>query len=82
MKRLVEFSQTNQVGIQLAYYPPYHSKYNPIERVWATLELHWNGSLCEDVETAVQFAKTMSFTRKTSSRQGRHQHLSNRGEID
>jgi len=65
MKRLVEFAQTNQLAVQLAYYPPYHSKYNPIERVWASLEHHWNGSLLEDVDTAVQFAKTMTWKGKS-----------------
>jgi len=29
--------------IQLLYYPSYHSKYNPIERCWGILEVHWNG---------------------------------------
>jgi hypothetical protein len=61
MKRLVEFGKTNQLTIQLAYYPPYHSKYNPIERVWACLENHWNGSLISDLDTAVQFTKTMTW---------------------
>jgi hypothetical protein len=64
MKRLVEFAQTNQLEVQLAYYPPYHSKYNPIERVWACLEPHWNGSLLDEVDTAVQFAKTMTWKGK------------------
>jgi transposase len=27
------------------YYPPYHSKYNPIERCWGVLEVYWNGEL-------------------------------------
>ncbi len=35
MKRLVEFAARHQIHIRLAYYPPYHSKYNPIERTWA-----------------------------------------------
>ena len=30
MKRIVEFAQKHQVNIRLAYYPPYHSKYNPL----------------------------------------------------
>jgi hypothetical protein len=30
--------------VQLLYYPPYHSKYNPIERCWGILEQHWNGT--------------------------------------
>ncbi len=33
IKRLVEFAEKAQIMINLAYYPPYHSKYNPIERV-------------------------------------------------
>jgi len=32
MKRIVEFAQRHQLHLQLAYYPPYHSQYNPIER--------------------------------------------------
>jgi len=32
MQRLVEFVQQYQIIIRLAYYPPYHSKYNPVER--------------------------------------------------
>ena len=31
MKRLVEFSDQHQLTLELAYYPPYHSKYNRIE---------------------------------------------------
>ena len=34
LKRLVQFSARFGVKVQLAYYPPYHSKYNPIERVF------------------------------------------------
>ncbi len=61
MKRLVEFSEEAQIDLQLAYYPPYHSKYNPIERVWGILEQHWNGSLLDTLETAIEFAKTMTY---------------------
>ena len=32
MKRMVEFSDQHQLTLELAYYPPYHSKYNPAER--------------------------------------------------
>ncbi|MBO1346221.1 MAG: hypothetical protein EBE86_001900 [Hormoscilla sp. GUM202] len=31
--------------IQLLYYPPDRSKYNPIESCWGILELHWNGTV-------------------------------------
>jgi hypothetical protein len=43
LKVLIQFTVKRQVSISLAYYLPYHSKYNPIERVWALLENHWNG---------------------------------------
>lgn len=64
MKRIVEFSQSNQLNIRLAYYPPYHSKYNPIERTWAVLENHWNGSILDEVETALNFAHNMTWNGK------------------
>ncbi len=31
MGRLVEFARRYHLKVRLAYYPPYHSKYNPIE---------------------------------------------------
>jgi transposase len=61
MKRITEFVDEFHVAIQLAYYPPYHSKYNPIERVWGILEQHWNGSLLDSVDTVLNFAQTMTW---------------------
>ena len=61
MKRIVEFGQRHQLNIRLAYYPPYHSKYNPIERTWGILENHWNGNILDEIETVVQFAQTMTW---------------------
>jgi Rhodopirellula transposase DDE domain len=61
MKRLVEFSDRHQLTVELAYYPPYHSKYNPVERCWGILENHWNGTLLNTVETVVAWAKTMTW---------------------
>ena len=61
LNRLVAFAQTSHLTIKLAYYPPYHSKYNPIERCWGTLEQHWNADLLDTIETAVQFAQTMKW---------------------
>jgi transposase len=57
IKRICEFSQNNNITVQLAYYPPYHSKYNPIERVWGGLEQHWNGDIMDSKQTVIQFAK-------------------------
>jgi hypothetical protein len=61
MKRLVEFSDRHQLTLELAYYPPYHSKYNPIERCWGILENHWNGTLLNTVATALQWTETMTW---------------------
>ena len=61
IKRLVEFSQKHQLNLRLAYYPPYHSKYNPIERVWGILEHHWNGAILDDINTVLKFAQTMTW---------------------
>lgn len=63
MKRMTAFVDGFGVAVELAYYPPYHSKYNPIERVWGVLEQHWNGSLLDSVETVVAFAETMTYNR-------------------
>lgn len=64
MQRLVQFVQQYQVTVRLAYYPPYHSKYNSIERCWGILENHWNGSLLDSVDTVLQFAETMTWKGK------------------
>lgn len=61
IKRMTEFSMKYDLTVYLAYYPPYHSKYNPIERVWGRLEAHWNGSLLETMEAVVGYAKTMTY---------------------
>jgi len=59
LKRIIEFSDAIGKPIQLLYFPPYHSKYNPIERCWGILELHWNGTLLSSVDVMTQWAKTM-----------------------
>lgn len=61
MSRMVSFAQTTGLRIRLVYYPPYHSKYNPIERCWAALENHWNGALLSTVENVIDWAKTMTW---------------------
>ena len=61
MKRLVDFSDRHQLTLELAYYPPYHSKYNPIERCWGILENHWNGALLTSIDTALDWARTMTW---------------------
>ena len=61
MARLVQWVHREGIEIQLAYYPPYHSKYNPVERTFGWLEQHWSGSLLDSVDAVVNFAKTLTF---------------------
>ena len=64
LKRIVEFARKFGLVVQLAYYPPYHSKYNPIERCWGILEMHRNGSLLDSIEAVVGFAGSMTWKGK------------------
>ena len=64
LKRIVEFARKFGLVVQLAYYPPYHSKYNPIERCWGVLEMHWNGSLLDSVEAVIGYARSMTWKGK------------------
>ena len=64
MHRMVEFVNQYHLNIRLAYYPPYHSKYNPVERCWGILENHWNGNLLDSVETVIEFTKSMTWKGK------------------
>lgn len=61
LKRLVAFSHEKKIDIQMAYYPPYHSKYNPVERLWGVLENHWRGELLETVQKTLGLARSMTF---------------------
>jgi hypothetical protein len=59
--RLVQFAQKHQVTVQLAYYPPYHSKYNPIERCWGVLEGYWRGEILSSEEAVLGQARSMTY---------------------
>lgn len=61
IKRMVEFAQKTQGQIRLIYYPPYHSKYNPIERCWAVLENYWNGAILDSIDAALNWASNMTW---------------------
>ena len=61
LQRLVEFSDSAGITIELAYYPPYHSKYNPVERLWGVLENHWRGELLTSIDKALGLARTMTY---------------------
>ena len=61
IRRMTEFSDKTGLQIRLVYYPPYHSKYNPIERCWGILEEHWNGEVLDSISKAVNWACTMTW---------------------
>jgi hypothetical protein len=61
IKRMVKLSQKIGITIRLVYYPPYHSKYNPIERCWAALENYWNGAILDSIEVALQWTSNMTW---------------------
>jgi len=52
---------SQNLTIKLIYYPPYDSKYNPIERCWAVLENYWNGAILNSIETAINWASNMTW---------------------
>ncbi|MCU7887207.1 MAG: hypothetical protein KZQ59_02320 [Candidatus Thiodiazotropha sp. (ex Lucinoma aequizonata)] len=47
--------------IQLVYYPPYHSKYNPVERLWGVLENHRQGENIDFIDKALGLARSMRY---------------------
>jgi len=59
--RMTVFADMTGLDIRLIYYPPYHSKYNSIERYWAGLEKSWNGYLLESVTTVINRAKSFTW---------------------
>jgi hypothetical protein len=61
LNRMVEWVDQIQKPVQLLYFPPYHSKYNPIERCWGILEMHWNGAKLLDTETMLAWARSMTW---------------------
>ena len=61
LKRLRGFSDKHNISIELAYYPPYHSKYNPIERCWGVLENHWGGEIPGSVQKVLGLARSMTY---------------------
>jgi len=65
IKRMVEFADWSGLEVRLVYYPPYHSKYNPIERCWSSLEQKWGGALLNCLKVILQEALRMNW-------QGRH----------
>ena len=61
LKRMVQFADWSKLEIRLVYYPPYHSKYNRIERCWSALEKKWNGVLLNSLKVVLQCALRMTW---------------------
>jgi Rhodopirellula transposase DDE domain len=61
MYRMVQFARKHQLVVQLAYYPPYHSKYNPIERCWGILEGYWRGEILDSEQAVLGYARSMTY---------------------
>jgi hypothetical protein len=63
LKRMVQFADWTGLEIRLVYYPPYHSKYNRIERCWSSLQKKWNGVLLNCLKVVLQCALRMTWKR-------------------
>lgn len=61
MARLVEFANKTGLILTLAYYPPYQSKYNAVERYWGVVENTWSGELLDTIEAVVGFASSVTY---------------------
>ena len=61
LKRMVEFADWSGLEIRLVYYPPYHSKYNRVERCWSSLQKKWNGELLNCWEVVHSCALRMTW---------------------
>ncbi len=61
LKRMIEFADWSGLEIRLVYYPPYHSKYNPIEWCWSILEQKWGGALLNCLKVILQQALRMKW---------------------
>lgn len=61
LHRVVQLADAINKPMQLLYYPPYHSTYNPIERCWGIVELPWNGTKLIDAKTMLEWAKKMTW---------------------
>jgi hypothetical protein len=61
LSRLGQLADAIPKPMQWRYYPPYHRKYNPIERCWGILALPWKGTKRSDAETMLEWAKKMTW---------------------
>jgi hypothetical protein len=58
---MVGFADWSGLEIRLAYYPPYHSKSNRIERCWSAWERKWDGVLLNSLDVVLRCALRMTW---------------------
>ena len=61
IKNLIDLAKKHNISIELAYYPPYHSKYNMIERYWARLQLSWNGLIINTIDNLIEIINKVTW---------------------
>lgn len=64
LRRMVQFADWSGLEVRLVYYPPYHSKYNPVERCWSSLQRKWNGVLLTCWNIVAAYARRMTWCRQ------------------
>jgi hypothetical protein len=57
----VQFADWSGLELRLVYYPPYHSKYNPIEGCWSALQKKWNSVILNCLKVVLQCALRMTW---------------------
>ena len=61
LKKIVKLSIKYNLIIQLVYYPPYHSKYNKIERVWAHIQMEWRRITIDSLDLLIDCLNKMKW---------------------
>lgn len=61
LKRMVAFADATGLVVRLVYYPPYHSKYNPVEGCGSALEQTWRGGLLTSLDVILGYARRMTW---------------------
>ena len=61
---MVQFADWSGLEVRLVYYPPYHSRYNRIERCWSALERKWNDALLTCWAVVQWFTLRMTWKRR------------------
>ena len=61
LQRMVKFAAKIKMDIQMVYYPPYHSKYNMVERFWAAVEQYWSPLILDSISNTINIAKKVTW---------------------